>query len=417
MTVWSRQAIDSISYYAVCRFVLFFVVASASFSGFYEKSHFHEAGVPGDWAPTSFEAIVNGTAEKPYIYRRLLPDVINWLDGAAPSGIKDWLYWRQKSGPEPYLQAIDVSPTARSKVYFFRYLLLYLITFLFAFLAVYSMYLVCKRLSLTEAAATVAPAIFIMLVPYFQSPGGYAYDYSELTFIALAVWMAMKFEWHWLIPVAILGTWNKESFLLFVPCLFPFIRQRASRSRSIVGTAVLMALCASIFDVMRLRFAQNAGTIVVVQWRDQLDFLMHPRDFLTLGDQTYGLRVPRIYSAFLLPLLIWTVWRGWRQLPDVVKQHAKIAATINFPLFALFCDPGEIRDLSFLYVTFLLILALNLNKWMNRTGTLSSPGEKRFVPDNSNREANRAGPAALSYCDQSAYVASSTLRGSGNWAG
>ncbi len=53
-----------------------------------------------------------------------------------------------------------------------------------------------------------------------------------------------------------------------------------------------------------------------------------------------------------------------RSSSPTVKLHAKIAAVINFPLFILFCTPGEMRDLSLLYLTFILIMALNLNEWI-----------------------------------------------------
>jgi hypothetical protein len=59
------------------------------------------------------------------------------------------------------------------------------------------------------------------------------------------------------------------------------------------------------------------------------------------------------------------VWRGWSHLPQVVHRHAQIAAAINFPLYFLFCWPGEMRNLSMLYLVFLLALAANLNEWMN----------------------------------------------------
>jgi hypothetical protein len=36
---------------------------------------------------------------------------------------------------------------------------------------------------------------------------------------------------------------------------------------------------------------------------------------------------------------------------------------LNFPLFLLFCAPGELRDLSMLYVTLLLLVAASLAEW------------------------------------------------------
>jgi hypothetical protein len=43
-----------------------------------------------------------------------------------------------------------------TSVYFFRYLILYVATFLSTFLAVYAMYLVCKALEMPAPAAVLA---------------------------------------------------------------------------------------------------------------------------------------------------------------------------------------------------------------------------------------------------------------------
>ena len=49
----------------------------------------------------------------------------------------------------------------------------------------------------------------------------------------------------------------------------------------------------------------------------------------------------------------------WR----LMQRHAQIAAAINLPLYVLFCAPGELRNLSMLYVVLLVVLATNLEEW------------------------------------------------------
>lgn len=371
-------------YYNVCLFVLFFVAASASFAGFYDKSHFREANVRGDWYETSFEAMVDGTAYKPYIYRRLLPDTLNLIDAATPRKFKDYLFVHQGSGLDAYLIAIASSPSAQNKAYFYRYQLLYLITFGFVLLSTYAMYLVCRVMCVPPAASALAAVLFILLLPYFQLPSGFAYDFVELTLMCVAVWMAVKFEWYWLIPLAALAEWNKESFLFFIPCLYPFMRQRNSRSATFAGSAVLLLLCGTLYLFVRMHFAHNPGTSVIPQYMDQLAEFKYVRNFFWPNDETYGLRVPRVYGVLPIALIAWTVWRGWKKLSPAVKLHAKIAAAINFPLFALFCTPAEIRDLSLLYVTFVLIMAVCLNQWIESTQKSAPP-----VPTRADSKAAR----------------------------
>jgi hypothetical protein len=361
----SRQILTSRLYRRVCSFVLFFVAASASFSGFYQKWHFAEAGVAGQYDHAGFEAMVDGTAWRPFVYRQMLPEIANRLDSAIPPSFKNWLYLHQGKGLNAYIVAIDVSPTARNQVYFFRYLVVYVATFLFALLAVYSMYLVCRALEMPQPASTLAPVVLILLLPYIMSVGGYFYDYSELAFLSLAVFIALKFDWWWIIPVAALGTWNKESFLLVVPSLYPIIRQRTSRLGALLAVGVLGLVCASVYLSVRAQFAHNLGGTVEFGLPDQLRAYLHPLNFVLRTEETYGVRVVRAFSLFPMALLAWTVARAWKQLPLAIKRHAQIAAAINIPLYVLFCAVGELRNLSLLYIVLLVALAINLNDWLS----------------------------------------------------
>jgi hypothetical protein len=116
---------------------------------------------------------------------------------------------------------------------------MYLSNFLSAVVALYFMYLVCGALDMPEPAAVLAPVILEIFLPYFAPGGAYYYDFPELAFCALAVYVALKLDWWWAIPVAALGEWNKESFLLFIPPLYPFLRQRYSRNATLAQIAAL----------------------------------------------------------------------------------------------------------------------------------------------------------------------------------
>jgi hypothetical protein len=344
--------------------VLFFLAASASFNGFYEDCHFHEVGVPAGWVADGFEQMVDGTAERPYVYRQLLPTAANWVDKVVPQTMKTRLYNYQGKSPDAYISSMSYSPTANNRTYFFRYLVVYIATFSFALLAVYAMYLVCQALAMPLPAAVFAPVIVILLLPYIMNDSGFNYDYPELAFMALAVWISLKFDWWWCIPIAALGTWNKESFLLFIPALYPLFRRRSSRLGASLGVAALCSVCMAVYFPIHLRFAHNPGSTVVVQWLDQLHSLAHLRMLLFRTQQTYGVRVPKAFTLIPMVLLSWTIWRGWRHLPPSIQRHGKIAAAINIPLYLLFCTPGELRNLSMLYVVLLLVLAANMSEWI-----------------------------------------------------
>ena len=350
-------------FYRACCCVLYLVAASVSFNGYYDKWHFAEDGVSGEDDRFQFAMMLDGTAFRPYVFRQMLPSIANWADRAVPQSFQTWLYDYQ-AGPRARIEPIFESPTAENPVYFFRYLVVYGVTFLFALLAVCAMHLVCRALDLPPPAAVIAPVIVILLVPYFESGGGFFYDYPELAFLALAVWIAIRFPWWWLVPVVALATWNKESFLLFLPALYPFVRRRNSRLVSSIAVAVLSAVSVAVYFPIRLHFAQNPGAPFEIHWRDHLQYFLHWDEFLLGTERTYGTPMLRAFTLAPMALLAWAVFRAWPHLPQMVRRHAQIAAAINLPLYVLFCSPGELRNLSMLYVTFLLVLAVNLSDWI-----------------------------------------------------
>jgi len=342
----------------MCLLILLIVVSASSFSAFYQKWHFREQGARGTDLVAEFDRMIDGTANRPYIYRQLLPNVANSLTRVLPEdAITRRVSQRAKD-------RISVAFNLSSKKYPTQYLIFYIATYLFALLAAVALYKVCAAANVGEPVAVFAAVVFMLLFPLFGVKGGYFCDFPELFFMAVAVWMALKLDWWWIIPVAALGTWNKESFLLFMFTLYPLFRRRYSRLNSMIGVGVLMAVCVAVYLPIRHHFAHNPGGTVEWHLKDQMSFYLHPFQMDTWVDRTYDLMFPALSAPIPTLLLIWTVWRGWRFLPVWGKRHAQIAAAINIPLFLLFCQPGEFRDLSMLYVSFLLILAVNLEEWM-----------------------------------------------------
>jgi hypothetical protein len=111
--------------------------------------------------------------------------------------------------------------------------------------------------------------------------------------------------------------------------------------------------------MMRSRFSGNSGASVLVEWIYQVVFFLRPINLIDV-EKTYGIMTFRAFTLLPAILIIWTVRRGWSRLPLAIRRHGKIAVMINFPLFFLFCAPGELRDLSMLYIVFMLLLAANI---------------------------------------------------------
>jgi len=359
-----RKALGSKLYYRSCCFVLFFVAAAASFNGSFDKWSFDERYVLTKYGISSFESEMDGVAPRPFVYRQLLPTLANWINARFSEQAKDKLFNLKGRTGLLFRERIIDSPIARDRTYFLRYWIVYAAVFLFAWFSVYAMYLVGKAAGFPPAVAALASIAMILLMPYFQDVSGHDYDYPEMAFLMVAVWMAIKLDWWWIIPLAALATFNKESFLFFIPALYPFIRQRSSRASALFGTGVLGLTCAAVYYPLRLRFQQNPGGTVQFHFIDHIRFLpvlFNPMHMVLV--RTYGLWAPPTESLLVIALIAWTVWRVWRFLQPAMQRHMQIVAMINFPLFFLFGFPGEVRNLSMLYVTLLILLAASLTEW------------------------------------------------------
>jgi len=350
-------------YHRTCLFILFVLASASSFSAFYEKWHFREQGARGTDLIAEFDRMIDGTADRPYIYRQLLPDTANWFVRVLPvDAIGRRISERAKD-------KISEALNLHGKAHPVQYVIVYAATYLSALLATFVLYRVCTAIRIPAPAAVFTSVVFMLLFPLIGVKGGYFFDFPELLFMAVAAWMALELDWWWIIPIAALGTWNKESFLLFMFTLYPLFRRRYSRPVSLLAVCILVAVCVAVYLPIRLQFAHNHGGTVEWHLKDQVVFFLHPLQLDNLIDRTYDLIFPAFSSVIPLLLLVWTVWRGWRLLPTWLKRHAQIGAVINIPLYLLFCQPGEFRDLSLLFISFLLILAFNIQQWIESTAT------------------------------------------------
>jgi hypothetical protein len=362
MKVWQGRFMSSTAssrlYYTAFEAVIFFVAASASFFGYFQKVHFLDWSLEGQYGGT-FQTMMDGTADRPWVYRRMLPVIGNWVGSHIPDSTQDRFYNFKAADGRPLREHFFQSTIANDRQYFVRYAAIYITDLLFAWLATYAMYRTSASLGFERPIASLAAIIMVLMMPYVIA---YFYDFPELAFLALATWVAIDFDWWWLIPVCALATWNKESFLLFIPALYPFIRGRVSRKQALIGICVLLAAALAVYVPVHMRFQNNPGGTVLMRFDHQILWTRQLSKMFG-HDTTYGILTLTPYNPLCLAFIAWTAWRQWGHLPKVARSHARIAFAVNIPLYFLFCEVGELRDLSLLYVTMLLLIAQNLRAW------------------------------------------------------
>lgn len=328
-------------------FVIIWVAAAATHQGFYSKWNLRDSA-----NRFGIHKIIDGTAHKPFVYRQLVPEIARKFEQFTPEKVQTQI--------ETFVRSNSVLYSSWGQ-YEFTYWIVYYLHFMSVFLSILGLRALLLSEGVSAVIATLTPCIFLLFTPYLQTFGGYFYDNFELLFFASAVLLAKRQKIFWLVPLTVAATYNKESFLLFIPCLYPFIRQQLSLKASIGFLAALMLIAAAINLHLKTVYAGNSGGNVEIWLSRNLHEYFSISTYFKF-EETYGIVSPKGVNVLTLLALFSVVRLGWGEMSQVFRTHTLIAAAISFPLFILFCYTGELRNLSFLYVSLTMLLALAIGR-------------------------------------------------------
>jgi hypothetical protein len=333
---------------------LFFIVAASAHSGFIAKWGFNDGG-----ARSSFESMVSGKADRPFVYRQLLPLLAKTLqpiiaESNIPSNIK--ASFLKKFDPQ---KAFTRAKSANLQGYEYTYRIIYLCNFFALLASLFLLRLILLKAGYSQAEAAIAPSIFILTFPYLQTIGGYFYDSLEFAFFCGFLLLAINGKIVAIILLTAIATLNKESFLFFIPTLYPFLRATFTQKQTVLGIVVAMFLAGLVNVYLKLLYQTNGGGVVEFQLLGNLLNLLNPATYFRL-DMTYGIFSPQGLFITTIPIVFIIMLRGAKHVASIWKTHMVIAAVINIPLFFAFCATGELRNLSVLFVVFVLFMAATI---------------------------------------------------------
>lgn len=336
--------------------MLFLVCTATAFGSFFAKWGFCGA-LDG---PCVFQTILDGTARRPWVYRRLLPDMAAWLTRHLPTGWHDYFVQQLQAGN----LAVHYSAAAAAVNQPVDTLLVFYAAYIMAWLAFVAAALLLWRigthLTADKVASALAALVFVLVFPMFLTVGGNLYDFSELFFFALAAWIALAGAPAWLLLLAPLATYNKESFFFFVVTLYPLLAARRGYLRAAGWTGAAVVLSGLVYWQVKAHYAGNPGGMVQFHLSEQLDYFRHFGHYGQFEFQ-YGLLAPRGFNVISLLMAGLLVRSGFKRLPRAMRRQLQLALLINVPLFLLFCYPGELRNLSMLYLGLVAMLACVLS--------------------------------------------------------
>lgn len=340
--------------------VIYWLAAASAYNGFYTKW-----GLRDNISRFSVAAMMDGTAERPFVYRQLLPTVARAAEIIVPEKIKQIIIGYALQ-PKPAVVGMNIwgyrSGEADTAPYAVAYFVIYNLAFLSYFAALFLMRTFCLQSGMSRLSATAAPVLFSLLLPVLLSIGGFFYDFSEIFFMMAAVCVATRPRWRWLlIPITLLGTYNKESFLLFMLALSVLTVLSLKDRIGLLITGAALALGALVHLINRAFYQTDAGGDVHPHFSENILFYINPMSLLK-ATKTYGIPMLDGYNPITLLLIAGVIAMGLPALSRRLKLFSLACLVINLPMFILFAAPGETRNLSLLYPTFLLLIAATIER-------------------------------------------------------
>lgn len=337
---------------------IFYVVAAASFNGFFVKWAFLDDEI---FFRNSFSHLYYETAHRPFVKRQFMLKVAKKINAAMSEETRqDFLkFLRETDERTEFLESENFIEVYYNNVrikpqFAVEYHIVYFLTFIFLFLSMFLIREIAVETTGSSSVGTLTACVFAIIFPIFETVGGYFYDFGEIFFFSLSALLAIKGYWLALILISPIAEYNKESFLIFLVTLYPFLVAKFGKQKSFFTLAAAIFLSALVYLAVAKMYAENPGGAIEFHLLTHLVYIFE--DWLDL-EITYGV----FFGAeMFLPhvlLVAWLVKCTWQKLSPLWQEHIKIAAALNIPLYILFCWPGELRNFSLLYIGFTAIIS------------------------------------------------------------
>ena len=314
-----------------------------------------------------FSKMLDGSAIRPNVYRQLVPIIANQVARIVPPQeqqffesnylnryhLKEMYFGKARERLEWGFKLYE----EWSPEYAIKYHAVYILIFFTLVATLYSLRALIPTVSSNYNPLTpFVPVLFVLLMPMFFMHGNFSYDFLELLFLSLLMLSAKKGNYAWwliLFPLAVL---NKETNILALLLYSPIIIGNCFRWRSRLFLSISFTISLSIYFFIKHKYSQNIGDSFSWYPEDKIVFLLDPKSYFLWWD-LYAPMIPfpRGFNIILLLILAKLLFWQWHDKPVFIKRLLIIAAVVNFPLFMLFCQKDEIRNLSFMFMPMYLL--------------------------------------------------------------
>jgi hypothetical protein len=342
-------------YFLVCVVVLFTFLSNWSLLD----------GMPRN----SLAKMLAGSADKPFVYRLLLPKLVGAVEPVLPGVISNVLadniaplFQRQFASnfvdrfkyDEPGLRS-RASKDWSEKSYRVKYMLIVILMFLSLCATLILLSRIASTLGASKSAILWGPVIYVLLLPLTFLNGGYYYDFAEQFFVSCLLLTLLTGNWFGFVLVAIVGQLNKETMLMLPFFLMPLIAKKIELPRAILVASFTTIACFLIYWVVKANFDSNSGMTMEYNLTSNLAFWSDLASYTRLADM-YAIGIPLPRVSFCL-VVIAAVVLG-RHAPRSIIFSCSIALGVLVPMFFVFGHYDEFRSIGSAF-PFLYLLALS----------------------------------------------------------
>jgi hypothetical protein len=171
----------------------------------------HQPGIQ-HWPPSAFGRMVSGTANKPYVFRALVPLMIRATMAEVPEPAKAW--WSHAAETAPLAEVLkfcDHIPAQEAPEFFVAVVIMYaaLVGFCFAL-----RYLCNGVFRAPPSFVDAVPLFALALLPPFFVYTSFLYDFPALFFFTAGLGLMFRERWRAYFVVFVLSCVNKETTIL-----------------------------------------------------------------------------------------------------------------------------------------------------------------------------------------------------------
>ncbi len=353
--------------------ILFMAISAMTLNVFMQTRSLEE-GSPA----FGLSAMLNGTAERPYVYRQLLPTVANFAAGLVPEKDQDAFVkyhldkYHLKQQYFGRAKHANPGPEFWTPDYAIKFHVVYLIDFLSLLGLAYLLRILVGTVATgpgNSILAVAAPIMFLLLLPLSFLHGNFFYDFPELFFLSGLLLTALKGRYYWWILLLPLAVSNKESNilvpLLYLPVLYAGFRNTNGRGRAglALSLAIAGALSAALYLYIKSGFVGNPGQTTIWQLQENLAFWTTLQNYFLWHDFYAPLiPFPRGLNLLFVAVLLLLVSISWRSLIRPIQWLFLTSIAISVPLWLFYCHTDEMRNLSFTFIPLFLLCTASLQK-------------------------------------------------------